>query len=201
MKLNLANKFTILRVLMLPVFVAVLLIGKIPYNYAIALILFILASITDWLDGYIARKYNMVTDLGKFLDPLADKMLVISALICFVELAWIPSWVVVIIVMREFMVSGFRLSVCAKDNKAVIAADIWGKIKTAFTMSVIIYMLAIEVIFELYHDFIHPKFSSFMAHALGFFDIFTVLLVYMVVAITVFSGFTIIWKNRRLFGE
>lgn len=106
----------------------------------IALALFIVASLTDMLDGYIARKYHLVTNFGKFMDPLADKLLVCSALICLVDLRRIPSWIVIIIIAREFIISGFRL--IASDNGVVIAASYWGKFKTTFQMIMICLMIA-----------------------------------------------------------
>ena len=106
----------------------------------IALALFVIASLTDLLDGKIARKYNLVTNFGKFMDPLADKLLVCAAMICLVEMGKIPSWVVIIIISREFIISGFRL--IASDNGVVIAASYWGKFKTVFQMVMIILMIA-----------------------------------------------------------
>lgn len=124
--MNLPNKLTILRVIMIPFFVFFLLsgVGGSASKW-IALVIFAAASITDTLDGYIARRDNLITDFGKFMDPLADKLLVCSALICFVELDKLPAWMVIIIIAREFIISGFRL--VASDNGIVIAASWWGK--------------------------------------------------------------------------
>lgn len=130
--MNLPNKLTVLRVILVPFFVFFLLTDIVPFSPAIALVIFIAASVTDALDGHIARSRNLVTTFGKFLDPLADKVLVISALMCFVELGVIGSVPVMIITAREFMVSGLRL-VTANEG-VVVAAGIWGKLKTAFTM-------------------------------------------------------------------
>ena len=105
----------------------------------VALVLFVVASLTDFLDGYIARKYNLITNFGKFMDPLADKILTISGMICLIELGRIPSWIVIIIVAREFIISGFRL--VAAENGVVIAANYWGKFKTTFQMIMIILMI------------------------------------------------------------
>lgn len=137
--MNLANKLTMLRVILIPIFLIVLYCFDISYAHYIAVAIFILASITDWLDGYIARSRNMVTNFGKFMDPLADKLLVASALIYFVEIGVIPAWVVIIIISREFIISGFRL--VAATSGTVIAASWWGKIKTATTMVMIIVLL------------------------------------------------------------
>ncbi len=138
--MNLPNKLTVLRVIMIPFFVVILLVPTIPYNDFIALGIFIVASLTDLLDGMIARKYNLVTNFGKFMDPLADKLLVCSALICLIELERIPSWLVIIIIAREFIISGFRL--VASDNGVVIAASYWAKIKTTFQMVMVCLMIA-----------------------------------------------------------
>lgn len=139
--MNLPNKLTIFRVIMIPFFV-VFMLAPITggADKWIALTLFIVASLTDMLDGYIARKYNLVTNFGKFMDPLADKLLVCSALICLVDLSRIPSWIVIIIIAREFIISGFRL--IASDNGVVIAASYWGKFKTTFQMLMICLMIA-----------------------------------------------------------
>lgn len=139
--MNLPNRLTILRTLMIPVFLFFLLT-----DYAgncskwIAVIVFILASLTDFLDGHIARKYNLVTNFGKFMDPLADKMLVCSAMICFIPLGKLTAWYVIIIIAREFIISGFRL--VASDNNVVIAASYWGKFKTVSQMFMIILLIA-----------------------------------------------------------
>lgn len=139
--MNLPNKLTVLRVIMIPFFVLFLLsgIGKDAGKW-IALALFVIASLTDLLDGKIARKYNLVTNFGKFMDPLADKLLVCSALICFVELGKLPAWMVIVIISREFIISGFRL--IAADNGVVIAASYWGKFKTTFQMVMIVLLIA-----------------------------------------------------------
>ena len=139
--MNLPNKLTILRVIMIPIFVVFMLVPVTgTADKWIALALFIVASLTDLLDGHIARKYNLVTNFGKFMDPLADKLLVCSALICLVELSRIPSWIVIVIIAREFIISGFRL--IASDNGVVIAASYWGKFKTTFQMVMICLMIA-----------------------------------------------------------
>ena len=108
-------------------------------NRYIALAIFVVASVTDWFDGKLARKYNLVTNFGKFMDPLADKLLVCSAMICFIELEKLPAWFVIIIIGREFIISGFRL--IAAENGVVIAANYWGKFKTTFQMAAVILMI------------------------------------------------------------
>ncbi len=136
--MNLANKLTLLRVILIPVFVIVLYAGF-PYSNYLALIIFAAASLTDFLDGYIARSRNLVTDFGKFMDPLADKILVMTAMIMFVSWNQMPAWVFAIVLARELAVSGLRM-IAATDGKVIAAA--WsGKVKTAATMVCIILML------------------------------------------------------------
>lgn len=156
--MNLPNKLTVFRVILIVPFVLVMLGsyarwgwfmavfgGIADYADYIALGIFIIASLTDLLDGRIARKYNLVTNFGKFMDPLADKLLVCAAMICLVEMDRIPAWIVIIIISREFIISGFRL--VAADNRVVIAANYWGKFKTTFQMVMVCLMIAnIEVL-------------------------------------------------------
>ena len=151
--MNLPNKLTVFRVILIIPFVILLLGGYAQWGWFtalfggilgitdyIALVIFIIASLTDLLDGKIARKYNLVTNFGKFMDPLADKLLVCSAMICLIEMGRIPAWVVIIIISREFIISGFRL--VASDNNVVIAASYWGKFKTTFQMIMVCLMIA-----------------------------------------------------------
>lgn len=133
--MNLPNKLTIFRCILIVPFVALLLNG---YDL-FATIIFVIASLTDLLDGKIARKYNLVTNFGKFMDPLADKLLVCSALICLVEMGRLEAWIVCVIIAREFIISGFRL--IASDNGIVIAASYWGKFKTTFQMIMVIVLM------------------------------------------------------------
>ena len=138
--MNLPNKLTVLRVCMVPVFVFLMLWDGLGAagKYAAAAI-FILASATDYLDGYLARKNNLVTDFGKFMDPIADKLLVCSAMICLAEKDALAAWIVIIIIGREFIISGFRL--VASDKGTVIAASYWGKFKTVFQMVMVILLI------------------------------------------------------------
>ena len=138
--MNLPNKLTLFRVILIPLFVVFMLCSITKYDTWIALAIFIIASLTDFADGKIARSRNLVTDFGKFMDPLADKMLVCSALICLVSLKILPAWVCIIIVARDFIISGFRL--IAADKGTVIAASYWGKFKTTFQMLMVIFMIA-----------------------------------------------------------
>lgn len=173
--MNLANKITLARVFMIPIFIVVLMsnIFVAPTNRYIALAIFIIASLTDTLDGYIARSRNMITTLGKFMDPLADKMLVISAMISLVELENLKAWIVIIIVAREFIVTGFRL-IAASEN-IVIAANWWGKLKTISQMLMVIFLLA--------------DFKGVMFEAINS------LLVVLALAFTIISGVEYIVKN------
>lgn len=151
--MNLPNKLTVFRVILIVPFVLLMLGGYAQWGWFmavfggiaqytdyIALAIFIIASLTDLFDGKIARKYNLVTNFGKFMDPLADKLLVCAALICLIELQRIPAWIVIIIISREFIISGFRL--VAADNRVVIAASYWGKFKTTFQMVMVCLMIA-----------------------------------------------------------
>ena len=177
--MNLPNKLTIFRVILIPFFLVFLLVPGIPAGNWIALGIFIAASLTDLLDGKIARKYNLVTNFGKFMDPLADKLLVCSALICLTGLGRIPSYMVVIIIAREFTISGFRL--IAADNGVVIAASYWGKFKTTFQMITII-MLVLNL-------------------NVPFMNIINTVLIYISLGLTVISLIDYIAKNYKVFLE
>ena len=138
--MNLPNKLTIFRVILIPFFVVFMLAPICPgYANYIAVAIFIVASLTDLLDGKIARKYNLVTDFGKFMDPLADKLLVCAAMICLIETGQLAAWIVIVIISREFIISGFRL--VASDAGVVIAASYWGKIKTVTQMIMSILLI------------------------------------------------------------
>lgn len=136
--MNLANKITILRIIMVPIFIFFAII-RIPYHMEAAVAVFILASITDKLDGYIARKYNMITDLGKFMDPLADKLLVTGAFLVLIQFGRIEAWMVFVILAREFAVSGLRTLAAAQN--VIIAASSYGKIKTVAQIIAIVVLL------------------------------------------------------------
>ena len=144
--MNLANKLTIFRIILVPIMVIIPFLGiqgelfSIPITYLIIDLIFIIASITDKLDGYIARSRNQVTTFGKFLDPLADKILVLTAMVLLVELGKIPAWIPIIVLAREFIVSGYRLVAVEKGGQ-VIAASIWGKLKTVTQMIAIILVM------------------------------------------------------------
>ena len=135
--MNTANKLTMLRVILIPIYLVIWHLDF-SFNYIVALAIFIIASVTDFVDGYVARHYNQVTDFGKFMDPLADKVLVLSAMICFCAMGRFPAWALIIVMAREFAVSGLRM--VAVDNGRVIAAGMSGKVKTASTMVCIVVM-------------------------------------------------------------
>lgn len=186
--MNLANKLTLMRVILVPFFVAFLLIPQIPYNYLWAVIIFAVASLTDMADGKIARKYNMITDFGKFLDPLADKVLVVAALICFIQLGWTAAYLVAIIVAREFMVSGIRLVAAGSEKKLVIAASIWGKLKTASTMIAISVILLFQVLLQFNLAFM-AEFPT---------QLISDILMYICTLLTVISGIRYLWDYRSV---
>lgn len=185
--MNLANKLTMFRVIIVPFFVFFMSAEFVPLRFLWALILFALASITDMFDGKVARKYNMVTNFGKFLDPLADKILVAAALICFVELKWTYAWVVFVILAREFLVSGIRLVAASSDKKIVIPANIWGKLKTAVTMIAIVVILILAVIIEDFGIAISPE----------IWQITRDVLMYLSALLTVISGVVYCYDSRE----
>lgn len=178
--MNLPNKLTTFRVILIPFFVFFMLAPNMTgINNYIAAAIFIVASLTDLLDGKIARKYNLVTNFGKFMDPLADKLLVCSAMICLIQTGQLAAWIVVIIIAREFIISGFRL--IASDNGVVIAASYWGKFKTTFQMlMVIVLILNIQM---------------------PFFQILGVILTYVALILTVVSLIDYIVKNKDVLKE
>lgn len=199
MKMNLANKLTIFRMILVPIMVifAYLPIGGDVYGIAIPMIImdviFIIASITDKLDGYIARSRNQVTTFGKFLDPLADKILVLTAMVILVEKAKLPAWIPVIVLAREFIVSGFRL-VAVEKGGIVIAASVWGKLKTVTQMIALIFSF-VDV----------GGFFTFVSGGLtgGHLVINIISSVMMAISTvaTIFSGWNYVWGGRNLFKE
>ena len=176
--MNLPNKLTLLRICLIPVFVIVML-SQMNNFFLISCIIFILASITDFLDGRIARKHNLVTDFGKFMDPLADKLLVLSALICMIEYNLVAGWMVIIIVARELTVSILRA--IAADNGKVIAASVGGKIKTTSQMIAIILLL------------IGANYSNETIVFIG------TIAMYIATIFTLYSGIDYLYKNKELF--
>lgn len=176
--MNIPNRLTLLRVVMIPLFVIAMLWKSLPCSDYIAGGLFIAACITDFFDGYIARKYNLITTFGKFMDPLADKLLICAALVCFLaeDNPEMPVWVVIIIISREFIISGFRL--VAAEKGVTIAASYWGKVKTVVQMA-----MSIVLIFH----FTHPCFR-----------VIDLILIYASLVLTVISLIDYIYKNREV---
>lgn len=175
MIMNVPNTLTIVRILLIPFFVVFMLCNVTGYDNYIALAIFVIASLTDTLDGYLARKNHQVTNFGKFMDPLADKLLVCSALICFIEQGRLAAWIVIIIIAREFIISGFRL--IAVENGIVIAANYWGKFKTVSQMIMIILLIL---------------------DMGGIFDMLESIFVWISLGLTVISLVTYIMQNRKV---
>lgn len=178
-KMNLPNKITIARACMIPVFLVFFLVPGIAGGKYIAGVIFIIASLSDALDGYLARKNNLVTNFGKFADPLADKLLVSAALVCFVELGLVPAWIIIVIISREFIISGFRL--VASDNGVVIAASYIAKFKTTAQM-----IMAILLIFHLDNPVYHVLEQVF---------------IYLSLVLTVISLIDYMYKNRNVLSD
>ncbi len=173
--MNIPNKLTVLRMILVPFFMVIFMVDAIPYNTAIAAIIFIIASATDWLDGYLARKNNIVTNFGKFMDPLADKLLVTGALLCLMERDAVAFWIVMIIIAREFIVSGLRLVAVTKG--IVIAAGKLGKLKTVVQLIAISAAIILPVQLNLVVD----------------------LLIYLSALLTIISGADYLIRNKKVF--
>lgn len=176
-KMNLPNKLTVIRILAIPLFLFFLYVTKGIFRF-LPLLIFIAAAVTDAIDGHIARRDNLITDFGKFMDPLADKLLTASAFIAFVEIDYLSAWVVVLIISREFLVSGFRTLAASKG--VTIAANPWGKIKTVFQMVLIIVVLM--------------NYTGYFGFTTGWITP----LVAIVVLLTVTSGATYIYENMNV---
>ena len=197
--MNLANKLTIFRIILVPVMVAFAYIplkGDV-YGIAISMIIieaiFIIASITDKLDGYIARSRNQVTTFGKFLDPLADKILVLAAMVILVEIGKLPAWIPIIVLAREFIVSGFRL-IAVEKGGVVIAASIWGKLKTVTQMIALIFAF-IDI--GAFFSFVNGGLSG--VHLV--INIVTSVMMLVSTVATIFSGVDYIWKGRSVLSD
>ena len=191
--MNLANKLTLLRMLLVPIFLIFIAIHEIPYGTFIATFIFVIASVTDKLDGYIARSRNQITNFGKFMDPLADKLLVTAALISLVEFRVVPSWAAVIIIAREFAVSGLR-TIAASEGK-VIAASWWGKIKTVIQIVAIILLLIEVNISQSKYLFDLVTNSNFL---MNFFEYVPRISLDIAVIITIVSGYDYFRKNKGI---
>ena len=183
--MNLPNMLTTIRMVLIIPFVMVMQMAPEGNGRFIALAIFVLASFTDFLDGYIARKNHLVTNFGKFMDPLADKLLVSAAMICLVSMGRIPAWIVIVIISREFIISGFRL--VAADNGIVIAAGIWGKIKTAEQMVMICILLA--------------DFGSIFPNAADGIAVFENVLIYIALILTIVSLMDYLIHNKGVLAE
>ena len=174
--MNTPNKLTVMRMILVPFLVLFMLTGwGESANSYICLAIFVVASVTDWFDGYLARKNNLVTNFGKFMDPLADKLLVCSAMICMISLGRLPAWIVIINIAREFIISGFRL--IAAENGVVIAANYWGKFKTVSQMIMIILLIL---------------------NWGGFFAVLSEIFIWISLALTVISLLTYIMQNKQV---
>ncbi|WP_236895217.1 CDP-diacylglycerol--glycerol-3-phosphate 3-phosphatidyltransferase [Clostridium beijerinckii] len=190
--MNLANKLTLIRIFLVPVFLVFIAVKDIPYGSFIATFIFILASLTDKLDGYIARSRNQITNFGKFMDPLADKLLVTAALISLVDLQVVPGWAAVVIIAREFAVSGLR-SIAAAQGR-VIAASWWGKIKTVIQIiAIILLLLKVNI-----HDAKLLKIFVIDNYYLkGFFKFAPMIMLMIAVIVTLLSGYDYFKKNKE----
>lgn len=197
--MNLANKLTIFRIILVPIMVIIPFLGiqgelfSIPITYLIIDLIFIIASITDKLDGYIARSRNQVTTFGKFLDPLADKILVLTAMIMLVEMGRLPAWIPVIVLSREFIVSGYRLIAVEKGGK-VIAASVWGKLKT------VTQMIAIILAFVDLNAFGECFIGNLTGFAFGLNLVVTVMMIIQTIA-TIFSGYEYLKEGKDMFKD
>lgn len=176
-EMNLPNQLTIIRILLIPVFLLFLFITEGIFRF-LPLIIFIGAAITDTIDGHIARRDNLITDFGKFMDPLADKLLTASAFIAFIEIDYLSSWVVILIISREFIISGIRTLAASKG--VTIAANSWGKIKTVFQMVLIVVIL---MDYTVYLNFVSPLINP---------------LIIITVLLTIISGGTYIYQNIKV---
>ena len=191
--MNLPNKLTVFRMILIPVFMLVLALpldwgtlqvagAVLPVTHLVAAIIFIVASLTDLADGKIARKYKLVTNFGKFADPLADKLLVMTALIFFVQFGWVPAWMVAIIVIRELAITGLR-TLIVENNGKVLAAAMPGKIKTASQMVAISFFLLHDIVFAMFNI---P---------------FAMIMIWISLLATIYSGIDYFYKNRDVFSD
>ena len=196
--MNLPNKLTLSRIILTPFFVAAILIDF-PFHYLVALAIFGIASITDMLDGKIARKRNIVTNFGKFSDPLADKILVLSTLVCFVQQDLCSSVIVIIVLFREFAVSSIRL-LAATDGK-VVAANIWGKVKTVSQIIAIILIFVLQIFLEILNMNFVPVGSNIVEFCAFIFNIIGNAALWISTIICVISGVIYIWDNRKFISE
>jgi len=192
--MNLPNKLTLLRIILVPFFIGAMLI-EFPFNNIVALLFFIVASITDLLDGKIARKYNLITDFGKFCDPLADKILVTSALLCFVQLGLCGSIPVIIVLFREFAVTSIRL--LAATGGKVVAANIWGKVKTVTQMIAIILVFVLQATLDLLNMNLFPVSADVISLCSSVFYWIGIVAIWISTIFCIISGIIYIWDNKK----
>ncbi|MDA8634468.1 CDP-diacylglycerol--glycerol-3-phosphate 3-phosphatidyltransferase [Verrucomicrobiales bacterium] len=193
--MNLPNQLTVARLILTFVFVALLSLEDLSWSKTAALFVFAIAAITDFLDGYIARKHNLVTNFGKLMDPLADKVLMCAGFVLLTRLELIPAWIVIVILSREFMVTGLRLLASAEG--VVLAAENLGKYKTIFQIVTVIYFLLFLAAKESLIGFLQPLFNAFYLGP----DHLGMALIWTSLILTAWSGWSYLWKNRKLFGE
>lgn len=193
--MNLPNQLTVARLILSFVFVAFLSLEDLSWSKTAALVAFVIAAITDFLDGYLARKHNLVTNFGKLMDPLADKILMCAGFVLLTRLELIPAWIVVAILSREFMVTGLRLLASAEG--VVLAAENLGKYKTIIQIVTVIYFLLFLAAKESLLGFLQPMFNAFYLGP----DHLGVVLIWASLILTIWSGFSYLWKNRRLLGD
>ena len=185
--MNIANKLTLARIILVPAYVLFFLVEITNYHYWIAVAVFIIAAITDYLDGKLARKHHLVSDFGKFADPVADKLLVLSAMICFVQIGLMPAWICIIVTAREIAISGFRL-ICAGKG-AVIAASYLGKFKTVTQM---MFIILSTLNLSYYYMDTNPGFCQTV-------ETIRIIIMYLMLVMTVISMIDYLYKNRSLF--
>ena len=193
--MNLPNQLTVARLLLSFVFVALLSIDGLPYGGTAALIVFSIAAFTDFLDGHLARKHSLITNFGKLMDPLADKILMCAGFVMLCEKGFFPAWIVVVILAREFLVTGLRLVASAAG--IVLAAENLGKYKTTFQIIAVIYFLVVMAAREPAFAWINPvlDYRGLGPHVLG------QLLIWIALILTMVSGFNYVWKNRKLLAD
>ena len=193
--MNTPNKLTTVRIILGPIFTAILLISAIPHRFLISLVVFIIASITDYLDGKLARKNNQITTYGKFLDPIADKILVLSALLAFVELGLSTAWIPLIVIAREFIVTSVRIM--ALSGGKVIAANIWGKVKTVSQMIAIIAILILKEAQYIVLNYDIGEINNWCLWNDSTISLISNILLWISVVFTAWSGIVYIWQNRE----
>ncbi len=190
--MNLPNQLTLLRLILTFIFMGVLSVPAFTGSRTLALVIFAVAAFTDFLDGYLARKYNLITNFGKLMDPLADKILMCAGFVLLITLGHIPAWIVVVILSREFLVTGLRLIASAEGK--VLAAEGLGKYKTIFQILTILYFLLFEAANEKCSAWAMPAFESRLSSP----EILGTSLIWISLFLTVVSGFSYVWKNRQL---